>query len=169
MADARGAGERPGPGLPMLLGALVLLGFQLRGPLVAIAPVAREAQHDWGISAAALGLTTSLALVLLRRFGVEMALLLGLVGIVVATVLRSLDGYALALAASVLLGAAITVGNVLVPTLIRRDVPDRGRGPATGLYTVSLNVATMLTALATVPLAALVGWRASVASWAVVG
>src|SRR3954452_2339650 len=180
MRNGVDAGERSGPGLPMLLGALVLLGFQLRGPLVAIAPVAREAQHDWGITAPALGLltslpllcfglTTPLALVLLRRFGVEMALLVGLVGVVVATVLRSLGGYGIALAASVLLGAAITVGNVLVPTLIRRDVPDRGRGPATGLYTVSLNVATMLTALVTVPLSVLLGWRAAIAAWAVVG
>jgi MFS transporter, CP family, cyanate transporter len=180
MDDGRGAADRRGPGLPLLLGVLVLLGFQLRGPLVAIAPVAREAERDWGITAPALGLLTSLpllcfglttpiALLLLRRFGVEAALLLGLVGVVVATVLRSFDGYAVALVASVLLGAAITVGNVLVPTLIRRDVPDRGRGPATGLYTVSLNVATMLAALATVPLSVLIGWRAAIAAWAVVG
>src|ERR671932_2218225 len=104
MHEEPGSTKRPGPGLPLLLGALVLLGFQLRGPLVAVAPVAREAQHDWGITAPALGLTTSLpllcfglttplALVLLRRFGVETALLLGLAGIVVATVLRSFDGF----------------------------------------------------------------------------
>src|SRR3712207_2401583 len=138
MRDGPDAGERPGPGLPLLLGALVLLGFQLRGPLVAVAPVALEAQRDWDITAPAFGLTTSLpllcfgltppiALVLLRRFGVETALLIGLVGVLVATLLRSFDGFAIALVASVLLGAAITVGNVLVPVLIRRDVPDRGR------------------------------------------
>jgi CP family cyanate transporter-like MFS transporter len=180
MHEEQGQAGRRGPGLPLLLGVLVLLGFQLRGPLVAIAPVAREAQRGWAITAPALGLLTSLpllcfglttpiALLLLRRFGVETALLLGLVGVVAATVLRSFGGYVVALAGSVLLGAAITVGNVLVPTLIRRDVPDRGRGPATGLYTVSLNVATMLTALATVPLSAVVGWRAAIAAWAVLG
>src|SRR5919199_1423328 len=122
-----------------------------------------------GLPLLCFGLATPVALVLLRRFGVEAALLLGLAGVVVATLLRSLDGFGVALAASVLLGIAITVGNVLVPTLIRRDVPDRGRGPATGLYTVSLNVATMLTALATVPLASLVGWRVAIAAWAAVG
>ena len=164
----------------MLLGVLVLLGFQLRGPLVALAPVAREAQRDWAIDAPGLGLLTSLpllcfalatplALVLLRRLGVEAALLAGLVGVVAATVLRSLGGYGLALAASLLLGVAITVGNVLVPILIRRDVLDRGRGPATGLYTGSLNVATMLTALVTVPLATLLGWRPAIAAWALIG
>jgi cyanate permease len=81
----------------MLLGALVLLGFQLRGPLVALAPVAREAQQDWAITAPAFGvltslpllcfgLTTPLALVLLRRFGVEAALLVGLLGNAIAGV-----------------------------------------------------------------------------------
>jgi CP family cyanate transporter-like MFS transporter len=131
MHDGRGSTKRPGPGLPLLLGAIVLLGFQLRGPLVALAPVAREAQQGWGISAPAFGLLTSLpllcfglatpvALVLLRRLGVEAALRAGLAGVVLATVLRSFDGYGVALVASILLGVAITVGNVLVPTLIRR-------------------------------------------------
>ena len=79
--------------------------------------------------------------------------------VVVATVLRSIDGFGVAVASVVLLGLAITIGNVLVPTVIRRDVPARGRAAATSVYSVAINVGTVITSLATVPLAAVVGWH----------
>ena len=166
--------------IALLLGAIVLLGFQLRSPLVALAPLATTAEHGWGVSSAGFGLLTTLPLLcfglatplaplLARRLGLEASVLVCLGGIVAATVLRSLDGFAVALAASVLLGLAITIGNVLVPTVIRRDVPRRGRGAATGLYGVSLNIGTWLTSIATVPLAGVFGWRAAAAAWSVAG
>ena len=164
----------------LLLGAIVLLGFQLRSPLVALAPVARTAEAGWGVTPAGFGLLTTLPLLcfglatpvapwLARRLGLEASMLVCLGGIVVATALRSIDGFGVAVAASVLLGLAITIGNVLVPTIVRRDVPRRGRAAATGVYGISLNVGTWLTSLTVVPLAGLVGWRPATAAWSVVG
>jgi MFS transporter, CP family, cyanate transporter len=176
-----GAGVRSRPvGPALLLVAIALLAFQLRGPLVAFSPVARAAEAGLGVSAAGLGLLTSvpvlcfglatpLASVAARRFGLEGAIEVCLAGIVVATVLRSLGGYPLAVASVVLLGVFITIGNVLVPSIIRRDVPTRARGAATGVYSVAINVGTMLTAVATVPLSDLLGWRVATAAWSVVG
>ncbi len=174
----RGRAARRGMGL--LLAGIVLLGFQLRGPLVALAPIASATEAGWHISSAGFGLLTTvpllcfglatpLAPLLARRIGVEPAILLCLGGIVVATVLRSIDGYGVAVAAVVLLGLAITIGNVLVPTVIRRDIPRRGRAAVTGVYGVSLNVGTWLTSLGTVPLAGIFGWRVAAAAWSVVG
>ncbi|MFD1721918.1 CynX/NimT family MFS transporter [Amnibacterium endophyticum] len=171
---------RRGSGIGLLLAAIVLLAFQLRSPLVALAPVAGEAQRDWAVSPAAFGLLTTVPLLcfglatpiapwLARRVGLEGAIEVCVGGIVVATVLRSIDGFGFALAAVVLLGLAITIGNVLVPTVIRRDVPARGRGAATSVYSVAINVGTMVTALITVPLAAAVGWRPAVAVWSIAG
>ena len=122
----------------LLLVAIALLAFQLRSPLVALAPVAAQAQRDWAVTPAAFGLLTTVPLLcfglatpiapwLARRIGVEGAIEVGIGGIVVATVLRSIDGFGVAIASAVLLGLAITIGNVLVPTVIRRDVPARGR------------------------------------------
>jgi CP family cyanate transporter-like MFS transporter len=173
-----GRGARRGMGL--LLAGVVLLGFQLRGPLVSLAPIAAATEAGWQVSPAGFGLLTTVPLLcfglatplasrLANRIGLESAILVCLGGIVVATVLRSIDGYGVALAAVVLLGLAITIGNVLVPTVIRRDVPRKGRAGATGLYGVSLNIGTWLTSLGTVPLAGLFGWRAAAAAWSVVG
>jgi MFS transporter, CP family, cyanate transporter len=166
--------------LGLLLVGIALLAFQLRSPLVAVAPVAGAAQEGWGIGPAAFGLLTTIPLLCFglatplgplaaRRFGVEGAIEVSIVGIVVSTVLRSLDGYGFALAAAVLLGVSITIGNVLVPTVIRRDVRASARAAATGFYAAFISVGTVLTSVATVPLAQLVGWRAAIAAWSVVG
>ncbi|MBI5160285.1 MAG: MFS transporter [Micrococcales bacterium] len=166
--------------LALLLVGIVLLAIQLRSPLVAVAPVAAEAQAGWGVTPAAFGLLTTLPLLCFglatplaplaaRRLGLEGAIELCLGGIVVATVLRSIDGFGVALVAAVLLGVSITLGNVLVPAIIRRDVGPRGRAAATGAYTVAINVGTMLTTIGTVPLASLLGWRAAIAAWSVLG
>lgn len=174
--DRRAARLRIG----LLLAAIVLLGFQLRSPLVALAPVARAAEGGFDVGSTGFGLLTTLPLLcfglatplaplLDRRIGLEASILVCICGIVVATVLRSVGGYPLALVSVVLLGLAITIGNVLVPTVIRRDVPRRGRAAATGVYGVSLNVGTWLTSIGTVPLAGLLGWRAAAAAWSVAG
>jgi len=164
----------------LVLAAIALLAFQLRSPLVALAPVAAEAQRDWAASPAGFGLLTTIPLLcfglatplapwLARRVGLEAAIEFCIGGIVVATVLRSVDGFGVAIASVVLLGLAITIGNVLVPTVIRRDVPARGRGAATSLYSVAINVGTVVTSLVTVPLAGVFGWRVAVAAWSVAG
>lgn len=166
--------------IALLVAAIALLAFQLRSPLVALAPVAAEAQRDWAVSPAGFGLLTTIPLLcfgistpvaplLARRIGVEGAILVCIGGILAATVLRSIDGFGVAIAAVVLLGLAITIGNVLVPTLIRRDVPARGRGVATSVYSVAISVGTVITSLATVPLAGAFGWRVAVAAWSVAG
>jgi CP family cyanate transporter-like MFS transporter len=174
--EARAARRR----IALLLVAIALLAFQLRSPLVALAPVAAEAQRGWGVSPAGFGLLTTVPLLcfglatpiapwLARRVGLEGAIEFCIGGIVVATVLRSVDGFGVAIASVVLLGVAITIGNVLVPTVIRRDVPPRGRGAATSVYSVAINVGTVITSLITVPLGALLGWRVAVAVWSVAG
>lgn len=164
----------------LVLIAVGLLAFQLRGPLVALAPVAAEAQRGWSVTPAAFGLLTTVPLLcfglatplaawLARRIGLEQAIEVGIGGIVVATVLRTIDGFGFALASVVLLGIAITIGNVLVPAVIRRDIPKRARGAATSVYSVTISIGTVITSIVTVPLAAAFGWRAASGAWSVGG
>lgn len=173
MTGAQSTGR---PALGAVVAAVVLVGLNLRGPLVAVPPVAGAVRADLGISAPQLGLLTSipvlcfglgapLALVVVRRLGAERAVLVCLAGIVAGALLRSTGGFGVALAATVLLGLAITVGNVAVPVLIRADVAPRGRGMVTGLYSSGLNTGTMLTSVGTAPLAELIGWRGATAAW----
>jgi MFS transporter, CP family, cyanate transporter len=155
--------------------AILLLGLNLRGPIVAVAPVLDVIRDDLRVGEATVGLLTSLpvlcfglatpaASALLARAGLGRGVTISLALLLAGIAVRSLDGLAGALAGTVLIGIAITVGNVAVPVVIARDLPRRS-GTVLGAYTASLNVGSMLTLSLTVPLADLVGWRLAVAAW----
>jgi CP family cyanate transporter-like MFS transporter len=161
----------------LLVAAILLLGLNLRGPIVAVSPVLDTISADLGIGATTAGLLTGLpvlcfglatpgASVLLARTGLGRGVSISLVVLLAGIMLRSVDGLPAALAGTLLIGIAITVGNVAVPVVIARDLP-RHAGPVLGAYTAALNVGSMLTLSLTVPLAAATGWRTAVAAWGV--
>ncbi|WP_089300969.1 MFS transporter [Haloechinothrix alba] len=171
------------PGVPtrsrswVLLVAVVLVALNLRGPIAAVAPVLGDVRGSIGIGGTAGSLLTTLPVLcfalaaplvpaLSARSGPDRAVLLGLAGIAAGTVLRSVDGFAAALAGTALIGLAITIGNVLVPVVVKRDFAS-AVGPVMGAYTAALASGAALTAALTAPLAqALGGWRAALACWA---
>lgn len=159
----------------LLLACIVLIALNMRGPFVGVAPVAGAMQDDLGLSPIELGLLTSipvlcfslfspLASLAARRFGAEFAVTLTLFGVLAGVCIRSAGGAALAIAGTVVIGLAITVGNIAVPLIIRRDFPPRRQGTAIGVYTAALNVGAFLTSVATAPLAELAGWQVSLLS-----
>jgi CP family cyanate transporter-like MFS transporter len=87
--------------------------------------------------------------------------------VLAGVLLRSADGPPLVLAGTVVIGVAITVGNIAVPLIIRRDFPPRRQGAAMGIYTAALNVGSFLTSVTMAPLASWAGWRAALASVAI--
>jgi MFS transporter, CP family, cyanate transporter len=155
--------------------AILLLAVNLRGPIIAVSPVLASIRADLGIGEATAGLLTSLpvlcfglvtplASVLLARAGLGRGVVISLVVLLVGIVVRSLDGLPSALAGTLLIGAAITVGNVAVPVVIARDHARRA-GAVLGAYTAALNVGSMATLALTVPLADLMGWRLALVAW----
>ncbi|WP_324650250.1 MFS transporter [Georgenia sp. H159] len=157
---------------------VVLVALNLRGPIVAPAPVLVTIRDDLGLSTTTAGFLTSLPVLcfalagpaatrVIRRAGPEGAVVLCLLGVLLGTIVRSAGPTALVLLGTVVIGAAIMVGNIVMPVIIRRDVPWRRAGVVTGLYTASLNVGSMITSLGTAPLAAVVGWRWALATWGV--
>jgi len=99
-----------------------------------------------------------------RRFGAEFAVTLTILGVLAGVVVRSAGGPALVVAGTVLIGLAITVGNIAVPLIIRRDFSPLRQGTAMGVYTAALNIGSFLTSVVTAPLAELAGWRLSLAA-----
>ncbi|GAB2744215.1 MFS transporter [Sinomonas soli] len=159
----------------LLLVSIGLIALTMRGPFVAVAPVARALEGDLGLSAGELGLLTGipvlcfalaspLASLCARRFGAEMAVTLTLAGVLAGVLIRSLDGTAVVMLGTVVLGVAITVGNIAVPLIIRRDFTQARQGMAMGVYTAALNVGSFVTSVATAPLAAATGWRVALAA-----
>ncbi len=162
----------------LLLSGLILLSLCLRGPLVAVSAVTTDLTTELGMTATAAGLLTSLpvlcfgiaapgASAVIGRLGPERAALLTLLGIVAGILVRSAGGVPAALAGTLVIGLAITIGNVLAPIVIQRDFRSRAAG-MTGLYTAVLNIGSMLMLTVTAPVAEAFGWQMALGMWAVV-
>ncbi|MDN5661780.1 MAG: MFS transporter, partial [Brevibacterium aurantiacum] len=162
--------------LPWMVVGIVVLAINLRAPIIAPTAVLGDIQDDTGLSAAGVGLLTGLPVLLfalvtpvagkaIGRFGAEAAVLSCLTGVLLGTVLRSLGPPWLVLVGTGIIGFAITLGNIAVPVIIRREVPWSQVSMVTGLYSATMNVGSMITLLGTGPLAAAVGWRWAVAIW----
>lgn len=161
----------------VLIGILVA-ALSLRAPIIALTPVLPEIIDDVEISSASAGLLTTapvvmfavmtpLAALAIRRAGAELALLLSLAGVMAGTLLRAVPGFAWMLAGMIVMGAAITIGNVVIPVIIRRDLPPDRTAAATAAYTATLNAGSLLTAIATVPLSEVTGWSLALLLWGV--
>lgn len=156
-----------------------MLALSLRAPIIAPTAVIGEIQADTGLGAVGAGLLTGLPVLLfalatplatrtIRRFGPEATVILCLSGVLAGTIIRSIGPAAIVLAGTVIIGISLTLGNIVVPVIIRRDVPWRKVSAVTGAYSATMNVGSMATLLGTAPLAALFGWRWAIAAWSVV-
>lgn len=185
MEEAIREGERGGkkpallrPGGVLAALGVLLLASNLRAPITVVGPVLGDIQASIGLSAAVGGLLTSLPLLafaalspfapaLGRRFGLERVLFGALVLLAGGLALRSAAMSAALFSGTVVVGAAIALGNVLLPALIKRDFPAHA-GLMTGLYTATMSSAAALASGVSVPLASVggVGWRGVLVCWA---
>lgn len=158
--------------------AFLLFASGLRAPITGVPPLVRTIGQDLSLSTVAQGLLTSIpvlcfglltpvASTVLRRIGINAGGALTLVLVAAGSVLRSSGGVWLLFLGTALIGVGITFGNLIAPMIISRDFRRRA-ALLTGMYSASINViVTASTALA-VPLAAWLGWRASIAAWGTV-
>lgn len=176
-AKSPGARRSRAWGVLVVIGVL-LLAANLRTALTSVAPLIGEIRDTTGISNGAAGLLTTLPLLafallspaaprLASRFGMERALLASLLLLAGGILLRSEGAVAALFLGTVLLGSAIAVGNVLVPSFVKREFPERV-GLMTSAYTTSLAISAAVAAGVSVPIAQLTGagWRGSLALWA---
>jgi MFS transporter, CP family, cyanate transporter len=164
---------------PALLGAAVILtAVNLRTPVGSVPPVVDEIVDDIGLSAAAAGLLTALPVlcfglfapaspVLARRLGAERVLLVALVPILVGLLVRAAPSTAALFAGTLIAGAGIAVGNVIVPAVLKGRFA-ASVGPLTGIYSATLGGGAALAAGLTVPIQSALGvdWRGALAFWA---
>ncbi|MCS5734607.1 MFS transporter [Herbiconiux daphne] len=159
-----------------LVVGIVFIGFILRGPLVAVAPITGQISEDLSMTAAQAGLLTSLpvlcfalitpfASLFVGKAGANFATTVAIIGVGIGSIVRSAGGVEATFTGTIIMGAFITIGNVVIPVIIRRDVPTERVGIVTGAYTSAMNVSSMITSLATVPLAVLFGWRGALLAW----
>ena len=157
---------------------IVLVAFSLRSAVASLSPILAEIEADFAVPSWILGLIGAAPPVcfavfgivtpaLERRFGLERLAVAAMVVATGAMVARALASDALALLlGTAVLFAAIGVGNVVLPPLIKKYFPDRV-GTMTGLYSSLLAVAAFVPPLVAVPVADAAGWRFSLGVWAV--
>ncbi len=162
----------------LFLGAcLLLIAFNLRPLFSSLSVLLPDVAASLGMSGAVAGYVTTLPVVCLGLFatfapgladrhGVERVLLGVLVLIGVGTALRAVDGVTALFLGSAVAGAGIAMGNVLLPSVVKRDFPDKVP-LMTGLFTMVLCGGAATAAALAVPLADISGsWRFGLGLWA---
>lgn len=160
----------------LVVAGVLVAALSLRAPVLAVSPVLRDIERQLGLDAAGASLimtsavlmfavVTPAAALVIRRAGPEIALLVCLGGVIAGSLVRTVPVYGWMIAGMIVTGAAITIGNVVIPVIIRRDVPERHVATVTAAYTAMLNVGSLVATLGTAPLAELTGWPVALLSW----
>jgi cyanate transporter len=165
-------------GRVLMIAGFLLLAANLRAAVTSVGPLLETVRADLGLTVGQAGFITTLPLLtfaavspqvprLAGRLGTDRLLWLALATLATGIVLRSLPVTGLLWVGTVLLGAAIAVGNVLLPSLIKRDFPDHV-GAVTGVYTAVIGIVAATAAGVAVPLAGALpgGWRTGLGCWA---
>ncbi len=148
----------------LALVGVVLVAFSLRSAVAALSPIISEVQADFAVPTWVVGLIGTAPPVcfaifgivtpmLERRFGLERLAAASMLIVTAALLARALatDAATLLLATTVLF-AAVGVGNVVLPPLIKTYFPDRV-GTMTALYSALLAMAAFVPPLVAVPVA----------------
>ncbi|MDE3133044.1 MAG: MFS transporter [Acidobacteriota bacterium] len=160
-----------------LAAALLIAAVNLRLTVATVPPVLNQIRHTTGLSSAGAGLLTGVPVLcfglvalasprLIRRFSMGPLLSLTMLAVICGAAIRLVPALVPLFLGTVLLGSGIAVGNVLIPSLIKRDFPQR-RVLMTALYSVALSGGATLAAGLTVPIehAGGLGWRVVITLW----
>jgi MFS transporter, CP family, cyanate transporter len=168
-------------GLLLIGAAIVLTGLNLRTAVTSVGPVLQEIQDGLGISSGLAGLVTTMPVLcfaaigfagpgLSARFRDSHVLSGALVTMAGGLVIRAVaPAFWLFLLGTVLAMVGGALGNVLLPSLVKRYFPGR-TGLMVGAYSTAMSVGATVAAVSTAPIAAAVGadgWRWALGVWAV--
>lgn len=158
---------------------VLLIGVNLRVGFVTVGPLLEEISRDLGISAGQAGLLTGLPLAMFALFspvapavaartGLDRALWLSLLLLTAGIVGRSAPVPGAVWLGTALVGIGIAFLNVLLPSLVKREFPQRV-SQVTGLYTSIQGAVAAAGSALVVPIAhaGTGGWRLALAVWAV--
>lgn len=176
----------PNPGRPtgrsaqaLLVWGLLVVAANLRPSLTGVGPLFGRVQADLELAPAVAGLLSSLPLLafavisplvprLAARWGPERLLWGALVVLTLGIAVRWFPAAGSLFAGTVLIGAGIAVGNVLLPSLIKRDFPTRV-GLLTSAYATVMGAVAAVASGVAVPISQLApgGWSTALGCWIV--
>ncbi|MEG0249360.1 MAG: MFS transporter [Peptostreptococcus sp.] len=162
----------------MIIGIL-FIAANLRAPLTSVGPLVSLIRESLHISNTLAGMITTLPLfafalfsplvpAIARKFETEVVIFYSVIMLTVGILLRSWSaGFGLFLG-TVVIGLSISVGNVLIPSFIKKEFPEQ-IGLMTGLYSVFMNIFAALASGISIPLALGLGlgWSGALRVWAI--
>ena len=151
-----------------LIPGIILLGIVWRSPLTTLSTVLSNIASGLGVEVSSLGLLTSLPLLTFaifspfaaswaKRFGIERLFLGVLIVMTLGSALRTFNLPLLYLG-TILVGAGTAFINVLLPSLIQANQPDR-LGFLTTLYITSMGLSTAVASSVAVPITKAASWQ----------
>lgn len=155
---------------------LLLIAANLRAAITVVAPLLNDIAADFALRTTALGALTAtpilifalaspLATWLARTQGLEKAFGLAMVSLSLGLLLRSSGALSALFGGTVFIAMGIAIGNVLLPSLVKRDFP-QDKGTLTATYAVFIGATAALGGAVAVPIAQAwgLGWQAALAS-----
>ncbi len=147
----------------MIIVGIIFIAANLRAPLTSVGPLVGFIRDDLHISNTMAGMITTVPLLsfalfspivpkLARKFGVEVMILTSIIFLTIGIVLRFLPGVTALYIGTAVLGLAISISNVLLPSLIKQEFPTR-IGLMTGVYSISMNLLGAIASGISVPIA----------------
>lgn len=163
----------------LLIAGMIVVAANLRPAASSVGPALDQIRDGLDLpstAAAALvglplvcfGALALLAPVLAARLGYATTVAVAMTGLVCGLALRIADGVPALFAGTLIAGASIATGNVLMPVLVKRSFPGRP-GFATALYSTALIGFASLAAGLTLPIEHALGggWRLGLGFWAI--
>jgi CP family cyanate transporter-like MFS transporter len=156
--------------------SLVFISLAIRPPVASIGPLVEELVRTEFLSLFQVSLMTSLPIVcfgigafaspaLVKRFTLNKAMMFVLVVMAIAMATRLIGGFPALITSTILIGFAIAIANVLIPTIVREQFPTRIE-LITGVYVTLLAISASFAAAIAVPSSEwLGGWRGALAVW----
>ena len=163
----------------LILGVL-FIAANLRGPITGIGPVLDQVIETFHLTASQAGMLTTLPLLafaiaspmatmLAKKQGLEISLFISLILIGLGLSSRLIDSMVILYIGTAVIGVGIAIGNVLLPSLIKRDFPHKV-AVMTSAYVLAMGIFAGSYSALLIPLAAYkdIGWQIALACYGLV-
>ena len=164
----------------ILVLGILLIAANLRGPITGIGPVLDQVIDSFQLTSSQAGMLTTLPLLafaiaspmattLAKKQGLEISLFIALLLIGLGLSTRLVDSVIVLYVGTAVIGVGIAIGNVLLPSLIKRDFPHKV-AVMTSAYVLSMGVFAGSYSALLIPLAAYkdLGWQVALACYGLI-
>ncbi len=155
-----------------------LIAANLRAPITSVGPLSSNIQQYFNISPSLIGLLNAVPLlvfgicsplaILGKKIGIEKMLLIAMIALLTGILLRSQGSLPMLFIGYIILAMGIAIGNVLLPSLVKRDFPDYISQMSTA-YSITFGLTAAIASGVAIPLALILPgeWKSSLAIWGI--